>query len=230
VALVVALSAVAALSSPARRTAATKCGLAVLDDWYDNGRIDKIYPLNCYEEARDAIPNSIGPYVNAEDVITRALQSALRGKLDPGGCDPTADGSANDCARQPGGGSNGDGSSGTGGSGNGGSNGGTDPGSDDPGQVAPDVDTTSMSSVPIPLLVLGGMSILLLGAGGPGLPLAAPPGGARRRRRRRPTRVARGGQNGRTGTMRRSCGLEFPCKLRINSPSGPLPTIPCPLV
>ena len=168
VALVLALSAVAALSSAGTATAATKCGLAVLDDWYDNGRIDKIYPLNCYEEARDAIPNSIGPYVNAEDVITRALQSALRGKLDPGGCDPTADGSANDCARQPGGGSTGDGSSGTGGSGNGGSNGGTDPGSDDPGQVAPDVDTTSMSSVPIPLLVLGGMSILLLGAGGLG--------------------------------------------------------------
>jgi hypothetical protein len=166
VALVVALGAVAALSSAGTATAATKCGLAVLDDWYDNGRIDKIYPLNCYEEARDAIPNSIGPYVNAEDVITRALQSALRGKLDPGGCDPTADGSANDCARQPGGGSTGDGSGGTAGSGD--SNGGADPGSDDPGQVAPDVDTSSMSSVPIPLLVLGGMSMLLLAAGGLG--------------------------------------------------------------
>ena len=36
------------------------------------------------------------------------------------------------------------------------------------GQVAPDVDTSSSSSVPIPLLVLGGMSILLLAAGGLG--------------------------------------------------------------
>jgi len=44
----------------------------------------------------------------------------------------------------------------------------SDPNAEDPGQVAPDVDTSSPSSVPIPLLVLGGMSILLLGAGGLG--------------------------------------------------------------
>src|SRR5262245_15093563 len=155
VALVVALSAFAALSFAGTAAAATKCGQQVLADWYDNGRIDKLYPLNCYEEAIDAIPVDIGPYVDAEEVITRALQGALRGSLIAGGCDPTADGSANDCARQPGGGStgNGDGSGGGGGgsNGNGDSNGGTDPGSD-PGQVAPDVDTSSPSSVPIPLL------------------------------------------------------------------------------
>jgi hypothetical protein len=167
-ALVLVLCAAAALSFAGTAGAATKCGKQVLADWYDNGRIDKIYPLNCYEEARDAIPKDIGPYVDAEDVITRALQSALRGNLDAGGCDPSADGSADDCARQPGGGSNG-------GTGNGGTstaggdpNGGPDSGTDDPGQVAPDVDTSSPSSVPIPLLVLGGMSILLLGAGGLG--------------------------------------------------------------
>jgi hypothetical protein len=162
VALVAALSAFAALSLAGTAAAATKCGEQVLADWYDNGRIDKIYPLNCYEEARDAIPKDIGPYVDAEDVITRALQSALRGNLDPGGCDPSADGSADDCARQPGGGTNGSGSEGSGSDPN------SDPNAEDPGQVAPDVDTSSPSSVPIPLLVLGGMSILLLGAGGLG--------------------------------------------------------------
>ncbi len=166
VALVVALSAMAALSFTSTAGAATKCGQQVLADWYDNGRIDKLYPLNCYEEAIDAIPDDIGPYVDAEDVITRALQGALRGNLEEGGCDPSADGSANDCARQPGGSANGGG--GTDGSGNGGSNDGSDSGSEDPGQVAPGVDTSSPSSVPIPLLVLGGMSILLLGAGGLG--------------------------------------------------------------
>ena len=165
VALVAALSAFAALSLAGTAAAATKCGEQVLADWYDNGRIDKIYPLNCYEEARDAIPKDIGPYVDAEEVITRALQSALRGNLDPGGCDPSADGSADDCARQPGGGTNGNGGSGSEGSG---SDPNSDPNAEDPGQVAPDVDTSSPSSVPIPLLVLGGMSILLLGAGGLG--------------------------------------------------------------
>ena len=162
VALVLVASAVASLSFASAAGAGTKCGQQVLTDWYDNGRIDKLYPLNCYEEAIDAIPDDIGPYVDAEEVITRALQGALRGDVVDGGCDPSADGSADDCSRQPGGGSNG----GNGGNNNG--DGGNSTGGEDPGQVAPEVDTSSPSSVPIPLLVLGGMSILLLAAGGLG--------------------------------------------------------------
>jgi hypothetical protein len=135
----------AALVLPAS-AAASACGDNVLGDWYDNGRIDKIYASHCYEDAIDAIPSDIGPYVNAEEVITRALQSALNNELDPvGGADPTPGG---DKPRTP--------------SGN-------DPGSDtDPPQSAPEVNTSGPSSVPIPLLVLGGMSILLLAAGGLG--------------------------------------------------------------
>ena len=162
VGLVLVLSVVASISFASTAGAATKCGQQVLADWYDNGRIDRLYPLNCYEEAIDAIPNDIGPYVDAEEVITRALQGALHGDVVNGGCDPSADGSADDCSRQPGGGSNGGGSNG------GNSGGSTGNGDGDPGQVAPEVDTSSPSSVPIPLLVLGGMSILLLAAGGLG--------------------------------------------------------------
>jgi hypothetical protein len=156
IALVLVLSAVAALSFASAAGAATKCGQRVLADWYDNGRIDKLYPLNCYEEAIDAIPNDIGPYVDAEDVITRALQGALRSELDGGGCDPSADGSADDCTGQGGKGGNGNG---------------TDDGSNGPdstGQVLPEVDTSGPSSVPVPLLVLGGLSLALLAAGGLG--------------------------------------------------------------
>ena len=161
VALVLVLSAVASLSFASAAGAATKCGQKVLADWYDNGRIDRLYPLNCYEEAIDAIPNDIGPYVDAEDVITRALQGAMRNELDPGGCDPTADGSADDCTGQGGG----KGGNGNGKNGNDGSNGNGDP---DPGQVAPAIDTSGPSSVPVPLLVLGGLSLALLAAGGLG--------------------------------------------------------------
>ena len=161
VALVLVLSAVASLSFASAAGAATKCGQKVLADWYDNGRIDRLYPLNCYEEAIDAIPNDIGPYVDAEDVITRALQGAMRNELDPGGCDPTADGSADDCTGQGGG----KGGNGNGKNGNDGSNGNGDP---DPGQVAPAIDTSAPSSVPVPLLVLGGLSLALLAAGGLG--------------------------------------------------------------
>jgi hypothetical protein len=146
------LSAVAALSfaGSASASPATKCGQQVLADWYDNGRIDKLYPLNCYEEAIDEIPSEIGPYVDAEDVITRALQSALNGNLPSGGgCDPSADGSPDDCTKS--GGGNGDRS--------------TDDGSGQAQETTPTVNTSSPSSLPIPLLVLGGMSLLLLAAG-----------------------------------------------------------------
>ena len=162
VALVLVLSAVASLSFASAAGAATKCGQKVLADWYDNGRIDKLYPLNCYEEAIDAIPDDIGPYVDAEDVITRALQGAMRNELGPAGCDPSADGSANDCTGQGGaGGKGGNGKGGSDGSNNGNS------GQDGP-EVAPAVDTSGPSSVPVPLLVLGGLSLALLAAGGLG--------------------------------------------------------------
>jgi hypothetical protein len=150
VAAVLALIAVAALSTAAPASAATACGKKVLADWFDNGRIDRLYPLNCYEEAIDAIPDDLRDYADAEDVITRALQAALRGELAPGGRDPTP----GDDDPTASGGSGGDGSGGT--------------GNGDNPQAAPDVDTSGPSSIPIPLLVLGGMSLALLAAGGLG--------------------------------------------------------------
>jgi len=150
VAVALVLSAVAALSTAAPATAATPCGKKVLADWFDNGRIDRLYPLNCYEEAIDAIPDDLRDYADAEEVITRALQAALRGELAPGGRDPSP---GDDDPAAPG--SGGDDSDG--GTGNG----------DNP-QAAPSVDTSGPSSIPIPLLVLGGMSLALLAAGGLG--------------------------------------------------------------
>ncbi len=152
------VAALAALAVTGTAAAATPCGEKVLADWFDNGRIDRLYPLHCYEEAIDAIPDDIRDYADAEEVISRALQSALRGDLAKGGCDPSPDGSTNDCVA---GGGNGGGGSGKGGGGSGGDESGGS-------QVAPEVDTAGPSSVPIPLLVLGGMSLALLAAGGLG--------------------------------------------------------------
>jgi hypothetical protein len=123
---------------------ATPCGDKVLADWFDNGRIDRLYPLHCYEDAIDAIPNDLRDYANAEEIISRALQAAVGGKLAPGGPDPSPD----------------DGTIGGGG--------GSDPGDGDGSVASPDVDTTGLSSVPIPLIILGLMSLALLAAGGLG--------------------------------------------------------------
>jgi len=159
-------SALVALSVTGTAAAATPCGEKVFADWFDNGRIDRLYPLHCYEEAIDIIPGDIRDYADAEEVISRALASALRGDLDKGGCDPSADGSANDCKGGSGGngGSSGNGGNGTNG-GSGGNGGSGEPGT---GEVAPEVDTSGPSSVPVPLLVLGGLSLALLAAGGLG--------------------------------------------------------------
>jgi hypothetical protein len=125
----------------------------VLADWFDNGRIDRLYPLHCYEEAIDAIPDDLRDYANAEEIISRALQAAVSGDLDPGGPDPTPGGPGD--PGDPGSGGPGD------------PNDPNDP-SGGGSEATPDVDTSGPSSIPIPLLVLGGMSIALLAAGGLG--------------------------------------------------------------
>jgi hypothetical protein len=138
-------SAFVALALPATAMA-TPCGDKVLADWFDNGRIDRLYPLHCYEEAIDAIPD-------AEEIISRALQAAVSGNLAPGGPDPTP-GGPGDPGDPTGSGDPGD------------PNNPNDPNGGS--EAAPDVDTSGPSSIPIPLLVLGGMSIALLAAGGLG--------------------------------------------------------------
>ena len=70
--------ALAVLASAGSATAATPCGQRVVDDWADNGRIDRIYQLPCYEEAIDGIPVDLRDYTNAADVIGRALTAAAR--------------------------------------------------------------------------------------------------------------------------------------------------------
>lgn len=147
IALVVCALAALSLVGIATAAKGTPCGKKVLADWFDNGRIDRLYPLHCYEDAIDAIPEDIKDYADAEEVISRALQGALRGKLVPGGIDPTP------------GDDNPGGQDGSGGSGAG------TGGGDGESEATPDVDTSGPASVPIPLLVLGGMSLALLAAG-----------------------------------------------------------------
>ena len=145
--VLVAVSLSLAFTSSAG-AATTPCGKKVLNDWWDNGRVDRLYPLHCYEEAIDGIPQDIRDYSDAEQVISRALQAAVGGKLAPGGDDPSpGDGPTRDPSAPVPGGSP------------------SDPGSGS--EAAPDVDGGT-SSVPIPLIVLGGMSLALLAAGGLG--------------------------------------------------------------
>ena len=58
------------------------CSASVLTDWFDNGRIDRAYPLTCYEDAIATLPPDLRDYTDASDVIGRALTSAARAQPD----------------------------------------------------------------------------------------------------------------------------------------------------
>ena len=123
---------------------AKTCAEKVIDDWYGNGRVDQIFPKHCYLEAIRSLPVDVKDYSNAEDDIRRALAYAAQGKPDPGPAGgPAPTGTTSE-----------------------------DPsdtlGPDGQTNAAGEVDTSGPSSLPIPLLILGGLALLLLAAGGAG--------------------------------------------------------------
>jgi hypothetical protein len=170
--LVAATLAVALLVLPASALAAKpktgpadtsvtgkKCWNTLIRDWYD-GRIDKTYPVHCYQDALKHLPQDVRTYSDAYEVISRALADATRGEQtpDPDQPVPPSGGSGTESSTTtttagPGGTDTGPGSASGGGPIGGVLNGG-DQGAD---------------GVPIPLLVLAGLALLLVAAGGAGL-------------------------------------------------------------
>ena len=149
-ALVVALSLGAAPPAAAK---AKTCAEQIVADWYGDGRVDKIFPRHCYQEAIRSLPVDVLDYSNAKEDILRALAFAKRGKKDPGptgGTPGTTDTTETETTpTDPGGGPG-------------------DPGNGDQTSASGGVDTSGPSSLPIPLLILGGLALLLLAAGGAG--------------------------------------------------------------
>ena len=175
--LLVAVAA-ACLLVPSVAAAATKnCGKQVIADWFDNGRVDKLYPLKCYDEAIDQIPEDLLIYGSAKQDILRALAFAKRGQSDPGVTtgQPTT---SNPTSTTP---------TGTGQTTTENTTTSEDPttGTEtevDPGgtltEAAPGDDGDDPSSVPLPLLILGGLAVLLIAAGTAGYIARRRQGGA----------------------------------------------------
>jgi hypothetical protein len=69
---------------------ATDCSARLLSDWQD-GRIDRTYPVHCYREALASLPEDLQVYSTAQSDLTRALQVQLeaprRAKAAGGGGD-----------------------------------------------------------------------------------------------------------------------------------------------
>ena len=72
------LAAALALGTAAPAAASTPCWKVVVSDWYADGRIDKTYPLHCYQDALHHLPPDVKAYADASDEIERAMQAAIR--------------------------------------------------------------------------------------------------------------------------------------------------------
>ena len=155
--MALSLLAAAAILSPTAMAKQKPCYQQVIDDWFDDGRVNKIYPLPCYPEAIKNLPPDVLIYGNAEDEIGRAWAYAKQGKPDPGGGSPTpaqtdttgtgstkTDTTKTDTTK-------------------------TDTAATDSTETDTiATDTSGPSSVPTPLLVLGGLAVVLLAAGSAG--------------------------------------------------------------
>lgn len=138
--------------------AATPCWKRLINDWYD-GRIDRTYPASCYRAAIKNLPEDVDAYSTAREDLERALLSAARRKgsaLDAD--DPIPPGPGNEAgpkAEDPATSENGEAAPPL-------------PGSDDgdSGGLLETFRPSSADEIPVPLLVLGGLAVLLLGAAG----------------------------------------------------------------
>jgi hypothetical protein len=138
--LATALFAVTLGAAVSPASAATPCWKKVVQDWYADGRIDGTYSASCLTEANRRIPEDLKVYSSFGDQARQARQESVRR--------PTVAGSGQR-SRGP-------------------------QVADEPrsGLFKAALDKTSprnADSVPLPLLILGGMALLLIAAGAAGL-------------------------------------------------------------
>ena len=190
-ALAVSVAAALAALAAGSATAAPSCGQRVIDDWWDNGRIDGTYPIRCYGQALRALPEDMNTYSDMPADIARARRDAIRkqqqeraGEDDRG---LSGTGGGDDAGTGGGGGGT---SGGTGGTGGTGGSGGADDwtpyggdtqdpaagqsqdgrSSDDAGGVfqraLDKVGPSDARSIPLPLVILAAIALMLIAAGG----------------------------------------------------------------
>ena len=145
-ALAAAIGAALGVAQPAQARSMSSCSEALIHDWYVDGRIDNTYPVHCYREALKTIPEDQIIYGTLRQDLTRALQATIR---QHGGH------VTGDTLVLPLGGS----------SGGGGPNGNATGG----GLfhwLAQKLGPSTADSIPIPLLILGGLAFALILAAG----------------------------------------------------------------
>jgi hypothetical protein len=129
---------------PATASAAS-CWQELVNDYWADNRVDRTYPISCYREAMQKLPDDVQAYSDAQDDLRRALLAAIRNERDGGGStwDPNTAGVPPTGPSDDGGGSKGFFS-----------------------EVLDKLGPKNADSIPVPLLVLGTIALLLIGAAG----------------------------------------------------------------
>jgi hypothetical protein len=149
--LLTALIAALAALMPATASAA-ECWKELVNDYWADNRVDRTYPIACYREAMESLPADVQQYSDAQDDLRRALLAAIREGRDSGGGFSGGGAGVGNSAAGPG----------------------LVPGPDaDDGaskgffrEVISTIGPKNADSIPVPLLVLGSIALLLIGAAG----------------------------------------------------------------
>src|ERR671931_1509871 len=146
--ILICVAAAAAATFGVGTAQASRCSDALIHDWYVDGRIDNTYEVHCYREALKDIPEDQLVYGTLREDLTRALENVIQehhGHVRPTTLVPGAGGGGN------------------------GPDGGATGGKHDEGffhWLAKKIGPNTADSVPVPLLVLGGLALALIAAAG----------------------------------------------------------------
>jgi hypothetical protein len=144
--LIALVLSVFALAGPSPAPAANACWEQLVNDYWTDGRIDRVYPIACYREAMEKLPTDVQEYSDAQDELRRAMLGAIRVNRGGGGFDDP-EGGGDGTAVPPA------------------------PVDSDEGQpkgffatLLDSIGPKNADSIPVPLLILAGIALLLLGA------------------------------------------------------------------
>jgi hypothetical protein len=139
--LVAAVLAMAALAANAAAApSGAPCWRQVINEWVKNDRVSANYPLHCYKDAIAHVPNDLRQYSSIEEDILAARQQAARGNDDRTLAVHTPSEQAV-----------------------------ADPSNGLYHQAVGSLSPNNADSMPLPLLILAGLSLILIATGGAGL-------------------------------------------------------------
>ncbi len=148
----------AATTIPAAASAAVPCRNKIYNDWYHDGRIASTYPISCYRDALKNVHGDARVYSSLTDDIRSAMQAAIartHGKRVPAQVGKGPGSSATNVLVDSQGKTVTTGKSGK--------------GPLETNASGPVADSGGGGGIPLPLLVLGGLALLLAAAGAIGL-------------------------------------------------------------